>query len=129
MNISIDDIKKWVDDNLAFYDPDDYDFNYTVDQAIEDMTCNFKDEFDIDYDDKFENEKFLIEYIRSEWLEYQGLPPYNKTNVMDDIISELEKMKNDYEEVFSESPYKERGDGAISALEKAINVVKKYSVK
>jgi len=129
MNISIDNIKKWVDDNLDDYDPDDYDFNYTVDQAIDDMTCNFKDEFDIDYDDRFENEKFLIEYIRSEWLEYQGLPPYNETNVMDDIISELEKMKNDYEEVFSESPYKERGDGAISALEKAINVVKKYSVK
>lgn len=52
------------------------------------------------------------------------------SDVMNSIISELEKMKTNHIEVRSESSYdksmKERMDGGISALEKAINVVKRY---
>jgi len=51
------------------------------------------------------------------------------SNVMNNILSDLEKIKNDYIEVRLDSPYdksmKERMDGGISALEKAINIVKK----
>jgi hypothetical protein len=52
------------------------------------------------------------------------------SDVMNSIISELEKMKNDHIEVRYESSYdkgmKERMDGGISALEKAIIVIKRY---
>jgi hypothetical protein len=54
-------------------------------------------------------------------------PELNKK--LSDAVSELEKMKNHHIEVRSESPYdkgmKERMDGGISALEKAIKIVKK----
>jgi hypothetical protein len=50
--------------------------------------------------------------------------------VMNNIVSELERIKNDYVEVRSDSSYdkgmKERMNGGISALEKSINVVKRY---
>lgn len=69
-NISIDDIKKWVDENISYYDPDDCDWNYEVDQAIDDMLYSFKNDFGIEDDKTFNNEKVLIDYIKSEWEQY-----------------------------------------------------------
>jgi len=50
--------------------------------------------------------------------------------VMNSIVSALESIKNDYVEVRSDSScdkdMKERMNGGISALEKSINIVKKY---
>ena len=52
------------------------------------------------------------------------------SDVMNSILIDLERLKNDHIEVRTESSYdksmKERMDGGISALEKAINVVKGY---
>jgi hypothetical protein len=52
------------------------------------------------------------------------------SDVMNSILTDLEKIKNDHIEVRSESSYdksmKERMDGGISALDKAITVVKRY---
>ena len=52
------------------------------------------------------------------------------SDVMNSILSDLERIKNDHIEVRSESSYdksmKERMDGGISAIDKAINVVKRY---
>lgn len=52
------------------------------------------------------------------------------SDVMNSILLDLERIKNDHIEVRSESSYdksmKERMDGGISAIDKAINVVKRY---
>jgi hypothetical protein len=71
VSCSIDDIKKWVDSEIGYYDPDDCEWNYTVGQAIEDMLANFKTHFlNIDYTKKFDKEDELIKYFKSEWEQY-----------------------------------------------------------
>jgi hypothetical protein len=71
VSCSIDDIKKWVDNEIGYYDPDDCEWNYTVDQAINDMLGNFKTHFlNIDYTKKFDKENELIKYFKSEWEQY-----------------------------------------------------------
>ena len=68
---SIDDIKKWVDENLVYYDPIYHEWNYTIEDAINDMLRRFKEHFfKIDLDETFDNEEELIEYFRSEWHFY-----------------------------------------------------------
>lgn len=68
---SIDDIKKWVDENLVYYDPIFHEWNYTIEDAINDMLRRFKEHFfKIDLDETFDNEEELIEYFRSEWYSY-----------------------------------------------------------
>ena len=54
----------------------------------------------------------------------------NTTDTVNSILMDLERIKNLHIEVRGDWPYdksmKERMDGSISALEKAIEVVKKY---
>ena len=54
----------------------------------------------------------------------------NVTDVVNSILMDLELIKNLHIEVRDDCPYdrsmKERMDGSISALEKAIETVKKY---
>lgn len=65
-NVSVDiDIKRWVIDNVCYYDPSDCDWDYGVDQAIEDMLYDFRS----DYGDGV-GEDFLVSYFRSEWIAY-----------------------------------------------------------
>lgn len=45
VNCSIENIKKWVDEEIGYYDPDGCEWNYTVEQAIRDMLYNFKTHF------------------------------------------------------------------------------------
>ena len=68
--IELAKIEKWVDENVGYYDPDDCEWDYTVEQAIDDMLCGFKDDFGIEYDESFANEKALIDYFKSEWEQY-----------------------------------------------------------
>ncbi len=71
VSCSIDDIKKWVDSKIGCYDPDDCEWNYTVNQAINDMLHDFKTHFlNIDYTKKFDKENELIKYFKSEWEQY-----------------------------------------------------------
>ena len=71
VSCSIEDIKKWVDGEIGYYDPDDCEWNYTIEQAIGDMLYNFKTHFlKIELDETFENEKELIKYFKSEWKQY-----------------------------------------------------------
>ena len=66
VSCSIDDIKKWVDSEIGYYDECD-----TVEDAIYDMLHDFKTHFlNIDYTKKFDNENELIKYFKSEWEQY-----------------------------------------------------------
>ena len=69
---SIEDIKKWVDENVSYYDPEDVDHIYTLSQAVNDMLHNFKTHFlKMDnYEETFDKEKELIKYFKKEWMEY-----------------------------------------------------------
>jgi hypothetical protein len=96
VSCSIDDIKKWVDSEIGYYDPDDCEWNYTVGQAIEDMLANFKTHFlNIDYTKKFDKENELIKYFKSEWEQY-----YNKdeklhmSDVRQRLINHIETRIN-----------------------------------
>ena len=61
-----DDIKKWVDSEIGYYDECD-----TVEDAIDDMLHDFKTNFlNIDYTKKFDKENELIKYFKSEWEKY-----------------------------------------------------------
>jgi hypothetical protein len=61
-----DDIKKWVDSEIGYYDECD-----TVEDAIDDMLHDFKTNFlNIDYTKKFDKENELIKYFKSEWKKY-----------------------------------------------------------
>ena len=63
---SIENIKKWVDEEIGYYDE-----RKNVSDAIDDMLHDFKTHFlKIDLDETFENEKELIEYFKSEWKQY-----------------------------------------------------------
>jgi hypothetical protein len=66
VSCSIDDIKKWVDSEIGYYDECD-----TVEDAIDDMLHDFKTHFlNIDYTKKFDKENELIKYFKSEWEQY-----------------------------------------------------------
>ena len=66
VSCSIDDIKKWVDSEIGYYDECD-----TVEDAIDDMLHDFKTNFlNIDYTKKFDKENELIKYFKSEWKKY-----------------------------------------------------------
>lgn len=63
-NVSDTDIKKWVDNEIAFYDECE-----TVDAAINDMLHDFKTYF-LKMDniiETFDKEADLIEYFKNEW--------------------------------------------------------------
>ena len=63
---SIKNIKKWVDENIGYYDECE-----NVSCATDDMIHDFKIHFlKIGLDDTFENEKELIIYFKSEWEQY-----------------------------------------------------------
>ena len=63
---SIDDMKKWVDDNVV-----DYDWCENISNAIHYMINDFKTYFlKIGTDETFEHEKELIKYFKSEWEKY-----------------------------------------------------------
>lgn len=65
---SIDDIKKWVDEEIGYYDDCS-----SVNDAIDCMLHDFKTHFlKIDYTKTFDKEKELIDYFKSEWKEYYG---------------------------------------------------------
>jgi cell fate (sporulation/competence/biofilm development) regulator YmcA (YheA/YmcA/DUF963 family) len=66
VSCSMDDIKKWVDSEIGYYDECD-----NVEDAIDDMLHDFKTHFlNIDYTKKFDKENELIKYFKSEWKKY-----------------------------------------------------------
>ena len=66
VSCSIDDIKKWVDGEIGYYDECD-----TIEDAVDDMLHDFKTHFlNIDYTKKFDKENELIKYFKSEWKQY-----------------------------------------------------------
>ena len=66
VSCSIEDIKKWVNDEIGYYDECE-----TVEDAIDDMLHDFKTHFlNIDYTIKFDKETELVEYFKSEWKQY-----------------------------------------------------------
>lgn len=70
-NVSYDDIKKWVDENIGYYDPDDCEWPLLVDQATDDMTHDFKTHYlNIDLDESFDMEEELINYFKQQWELY-----------------------------------------------------------
>ena len=63
---SVEDIKKWVDDEIGYYDKCE-----TVEDATDDILHDFKTHFlNIDYTMKFDKETELVEYFKSEWEQY-----------------------------------------------------------
>ena len=63
VSCSIEDIKKWVDKEIGYYDE-----CKNISDAIDDMLHDFKTHFlKIGLDETFENEKELIKYFKSEW--------------------------------------------------------------
>jgi hypothetical protein len=68
VSCSSDDIKKWVDNEVGYYDECD-----SVEDAINDMLHDFKTHFlKIDYRKKFDKESELIKYFKSEWNQTYG---------------------------------------------------------
>ena len=69
ITINIKEIEKWVEKEIMFYDPDDFEWNYLVDQAVSDMFHNFLRDFDLE-DDTIENEQTCRDYLKKEWEEF-----------------------------------------------------------
>lgn len=66
VSCSTDDIKKWVDNEIGYYDD-----CKNVDDAVDDMLHDFKTHFlNIDYIKKFDKEDELISYFKTEWEKF-----------------------------------------------------------
>ena len=63
-NISFDDIKKFIDNEIFYYDGDNEE--QCVDDCLHDIKTHL---LKVDLDSKIEREDELIEYIKKSWLE------------------------------------------------------------